>query len=490
MSNRWVSWAAVSSLPQAKKVSIENQLEENRRHIDKWGGVLVSELVVPGESRSIVMYDDAANRIAAYADLRRLVQSRAFDVLVYLDRSRLGRRASLSMTVVEMCRDAGIVCYETESPPVTLDSAQSYDDMLLGAIKSVGAQREVHKIVERRAAGMIGRVQRGEFANKPPYGYRYVYNEDGTRRAEIDQEAAAAIRYAFLDLYIDRGLTILDVSKEAEKRTPGTPWVLGRGFASRLNSILGRLDRYAGYSEFNVESKRGGQYVRAKGSWPAIITEQELAMIKAERASRARSKRAVAQRHLFSRAITCQRCGARLHWQAAMPTKGTGAEGYYRCVSEGCRKSVRQEAARDALLAAIDYVATGENRAVVVGDADSQRANLTQRLSDIDRQLERTTASRERLIDAYVTHGTMDANEYADRMRTVQQRITELTMQRGDTSDALLAADSADRYVRLEQLAIEGRAILAGNVVTANAWVRNHFRLWALDNAIVEVEYL
>lgn len=117
MGNRWVSWAAVSSLPQAKKISNEDQLAENRRHAEKHGGNVVAELVVPGESRSIVLFEDAARRIEAYAELKRLVDARAFDVLVYLDRSRLGRKASLSMSVVELCHSAGIATYETENAP-------------------------------------------------------------------------------------------------------------------------------------------------------------------------------------------------------------------------------------------------------------------------------------------------------------------------------------------------------------------------------------
>ena len=92
----------------------------NRSHAEKHGGQVVAELVVPGESRSIVLFEDAARKMQAYAELKRLVDARAFDVLVYLDRSRLGRKASLSMAVVELCNVAGIICYETENPPATV----------------------------------------------------------------------------------------------------------------------------------------------------------------------------------------------------------------------------------------------------------------------------------------------------------------------------------------------------------------------------------
>ena len=78
---------------------------------------------MPGESRNIVLFEDACRRIDAYARLRKLIETRAFDVLIYLDRSRLGRKASLSMAVVELCHEAGIVTYETENPPASLAGA-------------------------------------------------------------------------------------------------------------------------------------------------------------------------------------------------------------------------------------------------------------------------------------------------------------------------------------------------------------------------------
>ena len=65
-------------------------------------------MVVPGESRSIILLEEACRRIPAYARLVQLIEARAFDVLVYLDRSRLGRKASLSMAIVELCHVRGL----------------------------------------------------------------------------------------------------------------------------------------------------------------------------------------------------------------------------------------------------------------------------------------------------------------------------------------------------------------------------------------------
>jgi hypothetical protein len=68
---RWVSWAAVSSQPQAAadKVSIPEQLRLNAEHVAKHGGAVVAELVIPGESRDIDTWEEACARIDAYAAL-------------------------------------------------------------------------------------------------------------------------------------------------------------------------------------------------------------------------------------------------------------------------------------------------------------------------------------------------------------------------------------------------------------------------------------
>ena len=135
---RAVSWAAVSSLPQAKKISNEEQLRVNAVHAAMINADIHAELVVPGESRLIILVEDACKRIPAYRRLVDMIEARSFDVLIYLDRSRLGRKASLSMAIVELCHDAGIATYETESTS-GLMMGDTYDQMLVGAIKSVAA---------------------------------------------------------------------------------------------------------------------------------------------------------------------------------------------------------------------------------------------------------------------------------------------------------------------------------------------------------------
>lgn len=262
---RFASWAAVSSLPQAQKISLEDQLAVNRTHAARHGGVVVAELVVPGESRNIVLFEDACRRIDAYAQLKTLIDARSIDVLIYLDRSRLGRKASLSMSVVELCHEAGIVTYETDNPPARLDATQtSHDEMLIGAIKSVGAQREIQKLQERHLMGMIARVKAGNLPARVPWGWTAVYDSDGKQTIQIDQPAADAIRMMLLDWYLTQGLGTEAIAEKLTEAGIVPPNGGSRWYKSSINSVFRLLWRYAGYSEINKHSDR--PYTRARGN--------------------------------------------------------------------------------------------------------------------------------------------------------------------------------------------------------------------------------
>jgi DNA invertase Pin-like site-specific DNA recombinase len=158
-AKRFVSWAAVSSLPQAQKISLTEQREINLRHIERYGGTLVADLIVD-ESRDIPELSEACERIDAYKTLRELIKSGGCDVVICLTRSRLGRVLSLVETIAELCRRSGIVIYETDAPPANLDlEGDKNVDLLTGAVRSWGAQREVEELRRRNQMGMLGKFK-------------------------------------------------------------------------------------------------------------------------------------------------------------------------------------------------------------------------------------------------------------------------------------------------------------------------------------------
>lgn len=481
---RFASWAAVSSLPQAKKVSLSDQLAENRQHAERHGGVIVAELVVPGESRSITLFEDACRKIDAYAKLRDLIAARAFDVLIFLDRGRLGRIASLSMAVVQLCQDAGIATYETENPPLTISVEASHDEMLIGAIKSVGAQREVQKLRHRHRMGMIARVKRGDFPKAVPWGWTAIYSEDGTRRIVIDEAAAHIIR-TIAELYLHGGLGMEAVAaalnEQGYRTKTGALWTL-----AHVQGIFRLLWRYAGYSEVWF----GAEYTKAPGNWPAILQESVVMAIQAERQSRTKRSHSVSMPYLLSRLVVCERHGS--HMAVNVHRKnGQIIYQFVRCKLCKPTRYIHFSAVLDVLRTAIAYLLRQANRDEILQALESDDSDIDSQLDALRTQMLRTNDALRRADDAFVA-GTMDSERYQRQIErlTAERRRIESEME-AQTQAVKAQQFDASRNERLNEVAELGAMMLAhDDVAAANAWLRHHFIVYALDGVITRVEYL
>lgn len=500
---RFVSWAAVSSLPQAEKISLSDQLAANRTHVERWGGVVVEELVVPGESRSIVLFEDAARRMPAYARLKELIDARSFDVLVYLDRSRLGRKASLSMAVVELCAEAGIACYETTAPPSSLDAdVQAIDGRLVGAIKSVMAQDEIAKFVRRAHSGKRGRVLGGRHTNVPPYGYKRVYDEAGHVRVVVDETQAGAVRL-FYELYLEHGYPVERIGHELEarsyvRRRSVRPWP-----QAALRQFLLNRWVYAGYSGYGhvARRKRGdgdstpdnpGEGVTwAKAEWEPLITEDMARRAEAEMQRRRRAVRAVSSRRRLSMVAVCDMCGATEKSNGdASRVAGGRAVGYIcanRCRGGGIRESVMVDAIRAVILDLRDDA----NLESLMVETPPNLAERQARLEQDSRTLDGLRAQRKTLTLTFM-RGTITQDEYEALMADHAAQIETLERAVGELTHELAQVDTpADRRARLEDMRDYGEGMLDHpDPAIANRWLRQRFRLYVRNNQVCAVEVL
>ena len=484
---RWVSWAAVSSLPQAKKISNEDQLAENRRHAAMHGGQVVAELVVPGESRSIVLFEDAARRIEAYAELKRLIDARAFDVLVYLDRSRLGRKASLSMSVVELCHSAGIATYETENPPASITPTGTHDDALIGAIKSVGAQQEVDKLKRRHTMGMLDRARKGKLPASPPTGYYIVYDKDGAKQIQVDEAGASIVRRIFA-LYLDgHGTpTIADkLNSDGIPSPTGTAWA-----KAAIRYIIHNRWTYAGYAEINKRSE-ARPYLRGDGNHAAIITEETAQMVDAEIAARMENRKLADTIYHLSGICYCMECRRAMH--CVLSTTVINGRTYQsvklRCTRHTPPHYASYRNALSDLRAAIMQL-DDENIAHLVR-SDTQLADaILGQIAEQEAIIEKVTAGLQRADDAFVS-GAMDAERYGRQVDRLNGQVAaarnEIARLRRRYDDE---ADAAKHAERIRQVSSLGLAKLDGDATTGNAWLRRYVRLWMQDGNVVGVEWL
>lgn len=471
---RFASWAAVSTLPQAKKISLEDQLTMNREHIQRHGGDVVAELVVPGESRNIVLFEDAARRMPAYARLHELIKAKAIDVLIYLDRSRLGRQASLSMAVVALCTTNGIAVYEVENPPASIDAArlQSHDDMLIGAIKSVGAEREVRKLQERHRSGMIGRIKDGRPANKLVYGYRAQFDDAGNRSIVVDESAAAVVRRIF-ELYLaGHGTPFIARDLNAD----GIPAPMGGTWQPvNVRSILDNVRRYAGLTAVNRRSRTGRPYVEAPGAWAPLIDADTLKRLEDERRYRRDSRRIVDTPYKLSGIVWCMDCQRRLTVQRMQPKK-EGNLGPFQLVCPGhggiayrrveAKLREKMESLNDADLDSL------------VNNVDPLDV-LRSRIAELDAKLAAFDDAIARADNAYV-RGSMTLGRYEAQLQRIHEDSAEVAAEKAVLESLLIAeTERGSQRQRLEETAQLGIAMLDDpDSVKSNAWLRTHVRVW------------
>lgn len=469
-------------MPQTKKISIEEQLTANRQHADKIGAQVVAELVVPGKSRNIILVEEACTRIPAYKQLVEMIDARAFDVLVYLDRSRLGRKASLSMAIVELCHEAGISTYETESG--SLQQGSTYDQMLVGAIKSVGAQQEIHKFVERRRFGMIARVKRGEVPARISYGYRAVYTESGARTIVIDEQAAKVVRLIY-ELFLS-GHSLHHIADTLNQQ--GHAGIQqARWTYSTVRGVLLRPWRYAGHVEFNHRSTTGWETVRAVSAAPAIITPEQAAQAEM-RFTKPTGTRVPRIPNLFTGVVWCDVCGAvmRKYGGEDRPS-GVG----WRCSQRHKRATVSDAFIREAVRAAIIELANHLDDDLLVDSAVEVDEGLHQAIEQTMRDLAECDVQIERADDAF-TAGVMDLARYTVQVNKIEARRVALTQQLKQLKAQCAELEySADVISRREELAAHGLELLeSSDIVSANAFFRKRLRVWCADYKPRRIEFL
>lgn len=491
MTKRFVSWAAVSSLPQAKKISLDDQLKTNREHIERWDGEIVAELIVPGKSRSIVLFEEACAQIEAYQQLRTLIAQRAFDVLIFLDRSRLGRTASLTMTISELCERAGIVCYATESAPQNLDAEiPNIAQKLTEAFQSVMTREEIAKLMRRHEMGMKARVMRGDFPNTIPWGWHttYTIEDDGKPRVniELDEEAAQTIRTIF-DLFLRKGMGSGAIAaflrnaghapSNGDQWTKGTVW-----------RVIRNVWRYAGVQELNKAKSSKRPYLRAKSKWPAIISEEDAQAVEDARTSRGQHYRPEGPLHRFSHMVFCGQCDKHMSASWGITRGRLDKSLVYKTETFKCRdrdgnikhpnSHMSGKFIAAAMRNAINFVKDKRNRELVIGSRASQLEDIQNTIVQIEARISKNRQALQRADDQFVD-GTMDMERYKRQVARIGEQWqvlqSELTAQH-----ELLHKETFDekRTQRLLEIADVGISMLESeDIPSANAWFLSHFRI-------------
>lgn len=444
---RVIVWCAVSSKQQAAedKASLPAQEEEGREFTRAVGGVAVDVLTVPGHSRDIVLFEDAAREMEAYQCLRDHCEASDFDVLWARDPDRLGRDPALAQTVASLVERSGAEVYCASAPHVLGQggAGQRY----VYAIQSVRAGEDQQRRKQYQRMGMRRRIERGMPSNRWPYGYRPIRDHLTGRAigAEFD-ENVGAVQMA-TEMFL-RGEPYTAIA-QALDASPYRPPVAERWVSATLYCWM-HSPTYAGiayWSDFRSDGP--------SDRFPAVWDEDTYQAVVRECEARKRGTYRKVEGSPFLDVAFCARCGGRM-----VKTSGSSHTEALRCSTHHKRSktgvschanNIRLDTVKKAIATYLAGIADlDELNARLSQQVD--REPLRQRLEEIQRQLDAIEKKRQRLALAYAG-GAMDMQVY----RAADDRVLDEAAALEDEGDRIRAelarvVDSERRFEDIQDV--------------------------------------
>lgn len=477
---RCLSWVAVSTEKQARDglVSLPDQRAQNRQFIASietnyygYSGILVEELVLT-DSRQIIYLEEARQRYPEYDRLYRMILDQAFDLLVTSKWDRLGRSETLVYTILSLCLDNGIVAVSLDALPPTLDVKKLQENeswRIITLVQSWDAGREVRELNRRITEGRRGSYKsNGLYLGEWPYGYRYIYANNGVREVIADPDATKVIRRICLDLFASQGMAYHAIA--AELNQLGIPSPRGGIWQrSTIYMLLKNAWTYAG--RLTVHQYNTDEPLIVPGRYPAILTEAEAAQVEAAMQMRANAPR---HQYLFSKVCYCAECKQSMYGDTYKYTAIDGEVTHHRYMfCKACKIRVKEDKIRAAISNTIDQIQSGT---FYPQDQDEAKATLLAEVKCIENEIAQAVAR---------TKGEMDKLEAGVPMEDIDTTMfsTESVLYtlRNQLSRAQLRLESLpSTQTILNEIAKTGHQIWQWAVdepAMANQWLRNYIRV-------------
>lgn len=486
MPLRAILWAAVSSETQAAfdKVSLPDQLALTRGEAEKLNAGVVASLIV-SESRELLDFTTAASTVDAYKELRRLIDTKSADLLIFLNRGRLGRTSALVESLTLYCLRNGVALYDLSSKPNSLDAysqLHNTGDQLAGIISSWRYQNELTEFRRRHDVGIKNRVKRGLFPNHIPYGWTRVFASDGTQSIVIDEQAAGAIRRIF-ELHVT-GTSLSRIAEivnsegfttygKAKRQT-------SKAFnAHSVNRIIKKALLYAGYVQVNRVSKNRDLIIEKSQVIPAIISEALAQRVNAELGKR-KHNGYTRGKHLFSGIVTCSICGTKMSVMARA-SRGVSPNGkryIYSIVKcpGGCKRNLAFGKLRSALIKFFDSL----QHTTLIVSVDNVASELRADIEKVQAQLAAIPEAKARAYSAFVD-GLADRDAYQNELKRLDTRKAELQQHIQAIEVQLSGIDnSEERIERFNHVREVGRSMVeysSTDPAAVNQWLRSYIRI-------------
>ncbi|WP_308405387.1 recombinase family protein [Streptomyces sp. B93] len=453
-----MDYLRVSTEEQKKGYGIARQSRKTVRHIASKQWVHVGTYKDEGVSGSL----EAADR----GDLRRLMEDaqkspRPFDIVVVPDGRVIGRKGRAFWRWVWALEDIGVYVAVV---------ADDYDNTTTEGRKKMRrdadyAETEWETIRERTQGGLQEKaelVPAAHMGGRPPYGYRIADKGATDSYLVIDESEASVIRHVY-DLVVSEGLNLrkatIRLNTEGITARSGKAWTRDN-LRDRIMSIP-VLDGVMVFRGKHAKTDEEGNPVwggSVRIELPRILTEEQSAELRRKVAETA--KRSSGRREFYpltGRVISlCRKTYAGISRAA----ERDGAR-YYRCAGNAPRDPSQKSCGcsyidADALEAhvwkhvteiASDSQKLQDLAAEWIGMAQGDKSALTDRIADLDQQIESMNASIAAVIVA-----TAKQSKSADAIRAATAALNEELQQlqnlRDEAAEWLAEMEESDRRAR------------------------------------------
>jgi site-specific DNA recombinase len=446
-------YVRVSTQRQAQAQTIEQQLEQLRKHSQTHGWVWCDEHIFRDDG-----YSGANLRRPGLDRLRDQVRLAKFDRVVITAPDRLARKYIHQVLLIEELERGGCQVEFTDRP-----MSQDPHDQLVLQIRGAVAEYERSLIAERMRRGRLQKYQAGGLLpwTRPPYGYRVDPARPRDPTGVCVEPAEAAIVAEMFVHYAQGGQTLLGMAKHLTEHQVPTSSGKSRWNPGSVRSILtnpvytGTV--YIGRTHATPAQRRQspvmpigrgrtGHVQPPAEEWtaiaqiPAIISQEQFEQVQARLAQNQQFARRnnTAHSYLLRALVSCGIC----HLACIGHTSHPGYA-YYTCRGKNqplvsCRQEkcpsrfiptgqlddlVWQDVCQvlthpDMITAALQRARGGQ---WLPQELHARRENLRKARVSIEHQLERLT-------DAYLAQ-VFDLSEYARRRKELEQRLQVLAEQ-------------------------------------------------------------
>jgi DNA invertase Pin-like site-specific DNA recombinase len=455
---RYAIWAAVSTEAQAAndKASLPEQETSCRQLASSRGWIeTAGPFIVPGESRTRwVNLRDAEAAMPALHEMLNSAQAGLFDVLVMYNYNRL---RDLLESVAKTLAYYRIQIYAITQPvePSAPDQFRHYTSdasSMMQGLAHIISQSQISDLARKHAYAMPRRINRGLQSAKIPYGYNKPPGRETDHNASAIQNPSIIPHIVEAKNMLLSGTSVRDILKHLEASGIPAPGGGSTWYPSTLIDILTN-PFYAGFVRYGKDSARldprTGKYkqtanpetsiIMATGQHPPLWDIETTHAIEAELTSRKRGFRGH-KSYPLTGLLHCAICGSVL-WMDLNANFGRRPPSpTWRCSAREQRKRSKHGGFNnDEVLQTITHQLIQDLQANNITPAVSTLPapeNNQPRLDDLQTQ-------RQRLDDAYQM-GLIPIADYAERIRTIQAKLQQLSTQQHSLAD--------DAYQRQERL--------------------------------------